>query len=341
MPRGAGTSKAPSCDAGVTGPLMASPALLGILAGTHHAPRARRGGRPRHRGAARALPEGRGLPGGCPGQREGGARSHPGRGLSAPGPRPTAPGHGRPHAVRRGPARQADPRRAGRDADRPRGRVGPDRGPGDGRGRLRGEAFQPERAGGPGARALPPDRAPRRGRAAPRLRPPRGGPYPPHRALGGAAGPSDGQGVRPAGSTPRGARPRALPAGPARGRVGLFLRGGNPHRGRPRAAAAREDPRSCSAHRDREVPRLPPHRGRGGRETVTLGLRARMVVTAATATAGALLAVHFLAEPGLRGRTLAETRTTLFAEARLMARVVEEGLARAPPPPGRAPAGGR
>jgi len=65
---------------------------------------------------------------------------------------------------------------------------------------------------------------------------------------------------------------------------------------------------------------------------MTLGLRARMGVTAAAATATALLAVHFLAEPGLRRRTLEETRTTLFAEARLMARVVEEGLARGAPP---------
>jgi len=52
---------------------------------------------------------------------------------------------------------------------------------------------------------------------------------------------------------------------------------------------------------------------------MTLGLRARMVVTAAAATAAALLVVHFLAEPDLRRRTLEETRTTLFAEARLMA----------------------
>ena len=65
---------------------------------------------------------------------------------------------------------------------------------------------------------------------------------------------------------------------------------------------------------------------------MTLGLRARMAVTAAAATAAALLAVHFLAEPGLRRRTLDEMRTTLFAEARLMARVVEEGLARGAPP---------
>jgi two-component system, OmpR family, phosphate regulon sensor histidine kinase PhoR len=65
---------------------------------------------------------------------------------------------------------------------------------------------------------------------------------------------------------------------------------------------------------------------------MTLGLRARMGVTAAAATAAALLAVHFLAQPGLRRRTLEETRTTLFAEARLMARVVEEGLARGAPP---------
>jgi two-component system, OmpR family, phosphate regulon sensor histidine kinase PhoR len=61
---------------------------------------------------------------------------------------------------------------------------------------------------------------------------------------------------------------------------------------------------------------------------VTLGLRARLGTAALAAAAVALLAVHFLAEPGLRRRILEETRVTLFAEARLMARVVEDGLAR-------------
>ena len=66
-----------------------------------------------------------------------------------------------------------------------------------------------------------------------------------------------------------------------------------------------------------------------------------MVVTAAAATAAALLAVLFLAEPGLRRRALEQTRTTLLAEARLMARVVEEALARGAPAPELDRAGGR
>ncbi len=61
---------------------------------------------------------------------------------------------------------------------------------------------------------------------------------------------------------------------------------------------------------------------------MTLGLRSRMMVTAVAAAAAALLAVHFLAEPELRRRALDQTRSTLLAEARLMARVVEDGLAR-------------
>ena len=61
---------------------------------------------------------------------------------------------------------------------------------------------------------------------------------------------------------------------------------------------------------------------------MTLGLRSRMMVTAVVAAAAALLAVHFLAEPGLRRRALDQTRGALLAEARLMARVVEDGLAR-------------
>jgi two-component system phosphate regulon sensor histidine kinase PhoR len=53
-----------------------------------------------------------------------------------------------------------------------------------------------------------------------------------------------------------------------------------------------------------------------------------MVVTAALATAAALAAVLLLTEPGLRQRARQQVRGTLLAEARLMARVVEDGLAR-------------
>ena len=59
-----------------------------------------------------------------------------------------------------------------------------------------------------------------------------------------------------------------------------------------------------------------------------LGLRARMAVTALVATAAALLVVLFLAGRVLRRSALEHTRETLLDEARLMARVVEEPLAR-------------
>jgi two-component system, OmpR family, phosphate regulon sensor histidine kinase PhoR len=64
------------------------------------------------------------------------------------------------------------------------------------------------------------------------------------------------------------------------------------------------------------------------RPATSLGLRARMVVTAALATAAALGTVFILTEPGLRRRAREQVRGTLLAEARLMARVVEDGLAR-------------
>jgi two-component system phosphate regulon sensor histidine kinase PhoR len=73
-------------------------------------------------------------------------------------------------------------------------------------------------------------------------------------------------------------------------------------------------------------------RGSGRRAPTSLGLRARMVVTAALATAAALGAVLVLTEPGLRQRAREQVRGTLLAEARLMARVVEDGLARGASP---------
>jgi two-component system, OmpR family, phosphate regulon sensor histidine kinase PhoR len=68
------------------------------------------------------------------------------------------------------------------------------------------------------------------------------------------------------------------------------------------------------------------------RPATSLGLRARMVMTAALATAAALAAVLLLTEPGLRQRAREQVRGTLLAEARLMARVVEDGLARGASP---------
>jgi two-component system, OmpR family, phosphate regulon sensor histidine kinase PhoR len=59
-----------------------------------------------------------------------------------------------------------------------------------------------------------------------------------------------------------------------------------------------------------------------------LGLRGRIGVTAVIASAAALLAVLFLVGPRLRSSALEHTREELFADARLMAHVVDEPLAR-------------
>jgi two-component system phosphate regulon sensor histidine kinase PhoR len=64
---------------------------------------------------------------------------------------------------------------------------------------------------------------------------------------------------------------------------------------------------------------------------VSLGLRGRIVVAAMAATATALVAVLLLAGPGLQRRALDHVRDTLLAEARLMARVVEQPLAEGRP----------
>ncbi len=58
------------------------------------------------------------------------------------------------------------------------------------------------------------------------------------------------------------------------------------------------------------------------------GLRDRIAVTAIAASATALLAVLVLVGPGLRRRAVDGTRDAILAEARLMAHVVEEPLAR-------------
>jgi len=60
-----------------------------------------------------------------------------------------------------------------------------------------------------------------------------------------------------------------------------------------------------------------------------LRLRTRMAITALAASATALIAVLLLVGPGLRQRATDHEREALFAEARLMARVVEAPLARA------------
>ena len=66
---------------------------------------------------------------------------------------------------------------------------------------------------------------------------------------------------------------------------------------------------------------------------MTLGLRGRIAVVAMAATAAALLAVLVIVGPGLQRRAQENVLATLLAEARLMARVVEQPLAE-----GRAPA---
>jgi two-component system phosphate regulon sensor histidine kinase PhoR len=63
-----------------------------------------------------------------------------------------------------------------------------------------------------------------------------------------------------------------------------------------------------------------------------VGLRTRMALVSLAATATALLTVLFLVGPELRARAMERTRDTLLAEAHLMARVVEEPLARGATP---------
>ncbi len=58
------------------------------------------------------------------------------------------------------------------------------------------------------------------------------------------------------------------------------------------------------------------------------GLRTRMAITAIAAAAAALVAVLVLVTPALRDRAMAHEEEVLLAEARLMARVIEEPLAR-------------
>jgi DNA-binding response OmpR family regulator len=102
-----------------------------------------------------------------------------------------------------------------------------------------------------------------------------------------------------------------------------------PHRGRPRAPPAREDARLRRLDRDREIAGV-PYSAR--RRMTRFGLRERIAVGAVAASAAALVAVLLLVGPDLRRRTVANTRTTLLAEARLMARVVERPLAEGAPP---------
>jgi two-component system phosphate regulon sensor histidine kinase PhoR len=64
---------------------------------------------------------------------------------------------------------------------------------------------------------------------------------------------------------------------------------------------------------------------------MNLGLRGRIAVTAVAASAAALVAVLLLVTPGLRSRAMSHEQDSLLAEARLMARVVEEPLSRGVP----------
>ena len=62
-----------------------------------------------------------------------------------------------------------------------------------------------------------------------------------------------------------------------------------------------------------------------------LSLRGRMVMTAVAATAVSLVLLLVLAGPRLESRAREDAYTSLTAEARLMARVVEDALARGVP----------
>jgi two-component system phosphate regulon sensor histidine kinase PhoR len=64
---------------------------------------------------------------------------------------------------------------------------------------------------------------------------------------------------------------------------------------------------------------------------MTLGLRGRIAVAAVAATATALVVVLAVAAPELHRRAVEQTRATLLAEARLMARVVAQLLAEGRP----------
>jgi two-component system phosphate regulon sensor histidine kinase PhoR len=64
---------------------------------------------------------------------------------------------------------------------------------------------------------------------------------------------------------------------------------------------------------------------------VTLGYRGRLAVTAIAASAAALIAVLLLVGPALRERAMERERDRLFAEARLIARVVQEPIAQGQP----------
>jgi two-component system phosphate regulon sensor histidine kinase PhoR len=61
---------------------------------------------------------------------------------------------------------------------------------------------------------------------------------------------------------------------------------------------------------------------------MTASLRGRIAITAVLASASALLAVLVLVGPGLRQRAIDQVQERLLAEAKLVARVVEEPLAR-------------
>ena len=78
-------------------------------------------------------------------------------------------------------------------------------------------------------------------------------------------------------------------------------------------------------HRHREVAGLQARRGGRG---LMLSLRWRMAAVALAASASALLSLLLFVGPGLRREATASVHDVLLAEARLMARVVEEPLSR-------------
>src|SRR6266536_102719 len=219
-------------------------------------------------------------------QRRDGARA------VAPGPagsgraRPDAAGHGRSGGLPPAARRRARP---DRDADRPRPRGRPDRRAGARRGRLRGQAVQPPRAGRQGPqRAAPQPRRSGRPAGPPARRRPHDRPGDKRGRNRRPPGRADRSGVRAA-AVPRpppapGLHPRAAPAAG----LGVHLARRHLDRHSPHPPAAREGrgpPLRPAARPDRLRGRL-PLRPAGA---VAMSGRRRAAATATAVFAGGLL----------------------------------------------------
>ena len=151
----------------------------------------------------------------------------------------------------------------------------------------------------------------------------------------GESDPPHREGVRAPPRPRRGPRPRALPPVAARGHLGLQLRRGDEDGGRSRPPPPGEAARPRRAAHHGKVTRV--SYGSRGRAMKGLSLRGRMVTTAVVAAGLALLVLLLLAGPRLTARAREQSFAALGAEARLMARVVEDELGRGVPPEGLDP----